>query len=93
MAYAPYSDFKKLPDQAKLIVAAGVAALLLRVGRNRTAKTETLILVAIVTLLMTLLSVYNSKCLLNGKCEMWAWVVAGSFAFVQILGAYYERIQ
>lgn len=86
-------DLKNLPNQAKLVVAAGAASILMRLVKNRKLPVEPLILVVTMTILATLVYVYNTKCLLNGKCGTWAWVSASSFALVQIVGAYQETLQ
>ena len=72
------------PAYMMLVVALASAAYNLAMDLN--------VPVLLVTLLSVALAVYNDNCLVVGKCNTWAWVVAGLYV-VGVVGDFFNRVR
>ena len=70
--------FNNLPDQSKVVLLASLAVLVTKA----TTKAENMTNTVVVLMILSALSVYNTRCLVKGNCSTWAWISAASFVLM-----------
>lgn len=79
-------DYKKLPVQAQAILLVGVVsvvAALVQALKGSAANRRANAMIVVSTVIAVALSSYNAKCLVDGKCNLYASVVAGMYVLTQ----------
>ena len=79
-------DYKKLPVQAQAVLMVGVisiAFLVMQMVGLKGDKKKFSAMVLAVSILAVAVSTYNIRCLITGKCENWATLLAVAYVISQ----------
>ncbi len=79
-------DYNKLPVQAQAVLLVGVISvvfLVMKMVGLRGDKQKFSATVLAVSLLAVTISTYNIRCLITGKCENWATLLAVAYVISQ----------
>ena len=78
-------DYTKMPLQAQAVLLIGAVSIVMAVMQTLSNKKnmQANAMVLLATVLAVTLSTYNVRCLVRGKCNRWATVVAVLYVLTQ----------